>query len=299
MLLKKKGEMTLSVVDKLTAGSIDMHVHFSPDSLQERRQDALRLAQSARDLGMKAIVLKNREYTTVPLALLVSELVPEVRVFGSLTLDNEVGGINPAAVLSAARMGAKVIWMPVLNAANSKVKTERTLGFGLAGPAIFILDSNGKLISEVKEILQIVKEHNIVLASGHISPRETFALAEEAQRVGFTKMVATHALQSQLSETGLTFEEINQLARSGVIIEHSFWAWMPSTFRADPVQITQSVKATAANCCIMTSDFGQYFHPPAPEGLRLFIATMLRNGLGEQEVEMMVKTNPAKLLSLD
>jgi len=279
-------------------GSIDMHVHFSPDSLQERRQDALRLAYSARDLGMRAIVLKNREYNTVPLALLVSELVPEVRVFGSLTLDNEVGGINPSAVLAAAKMGAKVIWMPVLSALNSKAKTERTLGFSLAGPGIFILDSSGKLIPEVKEIFQIVKEHSIILASGHISPRETFALAEEAQRIGFKKMVVTHALQSQLADAGLTNEEIKQLAKSGAFIEHSFWAWMPTVFRADPKQIVDSVKESGAEGCIMSSDFGQYFHPPAPEGLRLFIATMLRNGLAEKEIELMVKTNPARLLSL-
>jgi hypothetical protein len=287
----------MSAVDKLITGAIDMHIHFSPDSLQERRQDALRLARSAKDLNMKAIVLKNREYNTVPLALLVSELVPEVQVFGSLTLDNEVGGINPPAVLSAARMGAKVIWMPVLNAVNSRSKTEATLGFKLAGPALSVLDSSSRLIPEAREILQIVRQYNIVLATGHISPKEVFALAEEAWRIGFGKLVITHALQSQLTDTGLTTGEIQQLAKGGAYIEHSFWAWMPSTFRADPKQIAESVKETGAERCIMSSDFGQYFHPPAPEGLRLFIATMLRNGLNEAEVEMMVKTNPAKLLN--
>ena len=106
----------MTTIDRLMSGSIDMHVHFVPDSLLERRQDALRLAYSARELGMRAIVLKSREYNTAPVALLVSELVPEVQIFGSLTLDNEVGGLNPAAVLAAARMGAKVIWMPTFTA---------------------------------------------------------------------------------------------------------------------------------------------------------------------------------------
>jgi hypothetical protein len=288
----------LSVEDSLLAGAIDMHVHFSPDSLQERRQDALRLAQSAWELGMRAIVLKNREYNTVPLALLVSDMVPEVQTFGSLTLDNEVGGINPSAVLSAARMGAKVVWMPVLNSGNSKVRTESTLGFRLDGPSISILNAGGKLVPQVKEIIAIVKEYDIVLATGHISPREVFALVEEAGRAGLAKIVVTHALQSQLMNQSLTPEEIKQLATSGAFIEHSFWAWMPTTFRADPHQIVESVKATGADRCIMSSDFGQYFHPSAPEGLRLFIATMLRSGLEEKEIAMMVKTNPAKLLNL-
>jgi hypothetical protein len=289
----------VNAIDVLMMGSIDMHIHFGPDSLQERRQDALRLAYSARDLAMKAIVLKHREYNTVPLAQLVSDLVPEVRVLGSLTLDNDVGGINPGAVLSAARMGAKVIWMPVLNSVNSKAKTEATLGFVLAGPALYILDAGGKLLPEVKEIIQIVKEHNIVLGSGHISPKETLALSEEAQRAGFHKLVITHALQSQLTETAFTSDEIKQLAKSGAYIEHSFWAWMPTTFKADPKLIVDSIKATGAERCILSSDFGQYYHPPAPEGLRLFVATLLRNGISEKEIELMVKTNPTKLLGLD
>jgi hypothetical protein len=289
----------MSTVDILMKGSIDMHIHFGPDSLQERRQDALRLAYSARDLGMKAVVLKHREYNTVPLAQLVSELVPEVRVLGSLTLDNDVGGINPGAVLSAARMGAKVIWMPVLNAVNSKAKTEATLGFKLAGPALYLLDSVGKLLPEVKEIVQIVKAHDIVLGSGHVSPKEALALAEEAQKAGFHKLVITHALQSQLTEAPFSPDEIQQLAKGGAFIEHSFWGWMPTTFKADPKVIVDSIKATGSERCIISSDFGQYYHPPAPEGLRLFVATLLRSGISEKEIEMMVKINPARLLGLD
>ncbi len=289
----------MAAEDKLVAGSIDMHVHFNPDSLQERRQDALRLAYSARELGMRAIVLKCRDFNTVPVALLVSELVPEVRTFGSLTLDNEVGGLNPAAVLSAARMGAKVIWMPTLSAANSKTKTERARGFKIPGPELVILDSKGKLLAEIREIFQIVKEYDIILASGHLSPKETFALVEESQRIGFGKIVVTHALQWQLVDAPISEDDVKQLARSGAFIEHSFWGLMPTVSKADPKLIAESVKATGAERCIMSSDFGQSYHPPAPEGLRLFIATMLRNGLVEKDIEWMVKTNPAKLLGLD
>jgi hypothetical protein len=288
----------MAIVDKLLSGSVDMHIHFSPDSLMERRQDALALACSARDLGMRGFVLKSREFNTVPLALLVSKLVPEVQVFGSLTLDNEAGGLNPACVLAAAQMGASLIWMPTVTATNSKARTEKTMGLKLPGEEQTILDSGGKLKSEAKEIFQIVKQFNIVLASGHISPQETFALAEETQRIGFTKMVVTHALQSQLVDSALSSDDILHLARSGATIEHSFWGLMPTVSQSDPKKIVESIKTTGAEHCILSSDFGQIYHPPAPEGFRLFIATLLRNGLGEKEIELMVKTNPMKLLDL-
>jgi len=288
----------MTAVDDLIKGAIDMHVHFSPDSLIVRRQDALELAQSARALGMRGLVLKAREYNTVPMAVLASRLVPEVQVFGSVTLDNEVGGLNPAGALSAARMGAKIIWMPTITALNSKAKTEKHNNYSLPGLGITLLDVKGQLKPEVREIFQIAKEFNIVLASGHSSPKETFALAEEAQRIKFNKMVVTHALQSQLADVALTMDEVTQLARGGAYIEHSFWGFMPTISNWDAKMLADSIKATGAERCIMSSDFGQFFHPPAPEGLRLFIGTMLRKGVREEEIEIMVKTNPAKLLGL-
>jgi len=288
----------VAALDNLIKGSIDMHIHFNPDSLIVRRQDSLELAQSARELGMKALVLKAREFNTVPVAQLVSKLVPEVQVFGSVTLDNEVGGLNPAAALSAARMGAKVIWMPTVTSANSKSRSEGMIGAKLPGEGQTLLDSRGNLKPEAIEAVRIAKEYNIVLASGHISPRETLALSQEARRIEFGKLVITHALQAQLTDASLSAEEIRQLAQQGAFIEHSFWGWMPTVSQADPKQIVESIRSTGPERCILSSDFGQSYHPPAPEGFRLFMATLLRNGLEEKDLEWMVKTNPARLLGL-
>jgi hypothetical protein len=172
------------------------------------------------------------------------------------------------------------------------------LGFKLAGKAQFILDSNGILLAEVKEIIQLTKEYNIVLATGHISPKEIFKLNDEARKIGFNKLVITHALQGVLMETALNLDEIKQLAQSGAYIEHSFWDWMPTMSNLDPQLIIAAIRATGAEQCIMSTDMGQIYNPPAPEGFRLFIATMLRKGLSEKEIELMVKTNPSKLLDL-
>jgi len=117
----------MNAEDRLIDGAIDMHIHIGPESRLTRRQDALQLAYTARDVGLKGILLKNREYGTVPLALLVQKLVPELFTFGSLTLDNEAGGLNPGAVLAWVRMGAKVVWMPTES--TSKNPFLRKIGF--------------------------------------------------------------------------------------------------------------------------------------------------------------------------
>jgi hypothetical protein len=89
-----------------------------------------------------------------------------VLVFGSITLDNEAGGLNPGAVLAWLRMGAKVVWMPTATAANSKNKVLRSRGLDLPGEGQSVLDSYGKLLPEVTEILRIVKEQMLSWAPG-------------------------------------------------------------------------------------------------------------------------------------
>ena len=49
----------MSTVEKLLAGSIDMHVHASPDPRMERRLDALQASFQAREAGMIAAMLSS------------------------------------------------------------------------------------------------------------------------------------------------------------------------------------------------------------------------------------------------
>jgi hypothetical protein len=288
----------LNNLDKLMHGAIDMHIHIGPESRLKRRQDALQLARTAKEYGMRGIVLKNREYATAALAQLVQGLVPEVLTMGSFTLDNEAGGLNPGAVLAWVRMGAKVVWMPTATAANSKGKVKRSRGLDLPGEPQTILDAKGRLLPVVEEIFQIIKEYNVVLGSGHLSPEECFVLVKEARAMGIQKVVLTHVQQEQLMDKILTNDEIVELVKMGAMVEYSFWTCENNIVKSDPSILADSIKIVGAANCIMTTDFGQNDNPPAPEGLKMFISAMLKNGIKESEIEMMVKTNPAKLLGL-
>jgi len=287
------------IEDRLIAGAIDMHIHIAPESRLKRRQNALQLAYTAREVGLKSIVLKNREYGTVALAQLVQELVPEVLTYGSITLDNEAGGLNPGAVLAWVRMGAKVVWMPTATAANSKGKVLRSRGLDLPGEGQRVLNSKGTLLPEVKEIIQIVKDHDIVLGTGHLSPQEVFVLVEEALASGLKRVVITHVLQDQLMDVILTNDEIVRLAKMGAIIEYSYWTCQNNISKVDPGVIVESIKTVGAENCILTTDFGQIDNPPAPEGMKDFLRVLLEGGINEKEIETMVKKNPARLLNLD
>ena len=98
--------------------------------------------------------------------------------------------------------------------------------------------------------------------------------------------------------TGMTIEDMKSLATKGAYVEHSVHAMMPLTYRQNPEQLLESVRAIGPEHCIISSDFGQDFHPMPAEGLRMGVATLLNVGLEEVEAGIMVRENPSRLLGL-
>jgi len=284
-------------IDDLVRGSIDMHVHHAPCTLIPGRMNALDTAKWARQMGMKAIVLKSSDYPTAPLAEIVNELVPEVKVIGSICLDYEIGGLNFHALEFSAKAGAKMAWMPTHSSSNSIAKERSLLGWNIEGEGLSILNSEHKLVPEMGRLLSLIKEHDMVLANGHISPRETFALVEAAQKMGISKIVITHALWTNGMEP-FSLEELRRLGQKGVFIEHCYVGFLPTDFRNDPKSMVEAIKYIGAEHCIISTDLGQYYNPPPAEGMRMFIALLLKNGITEHDIELMAKENPAQLLDL-
>ena len=276
-------------VDKLLQGSIDMHVHHGPDAgeILRPRLDALQGARQAREAGMKAIVLKCHECPTAGIAYIVNQVVPEVFTFGSICLNREVGGLNPGALEYSAKLGAKVVWMPT---SSSRYHIEGS------ADGITILDSDGKLLPVVHEILDIIDKYQMVLATGHLSVEEIFTLVDEARSKGLSKILITHPLGA-MRVPYFSLDEQCRVAEKGAFLEYCFNGVIEGWF--EPVSIVETVKTVSAEHCILSTDFGQDHNPAPTEGMRVAIAYMLRYGLTENEVELMVKVNPAKLLGLD
>src|ERR1041384_837211 len=165
-------------------GAVDLHVHSAPD-LESRRFNDIELAREAAHAGMGAVLIKSHQNSTVERAWLVSQLIPEIRVFGGLVLNETVGGLNPAAVQLAVNMGAKQVWMPTRSARNHRRHE------GLAGGSS-IIDERGQLVPAIEEILQILAGSGCILGTGHLSREETFALIERAGGLSGLKVLVTH-----------------------------------------------------------------------------------------------------------
>ena len=59
--------------------------------------------------------------------MILEKLFPEtgVKLFSGIALNNASGGINPHAVNHAINIGAKIVWLPTLSAANHIAKSAR------------------------------------------------------------------------------------------------------------------------------------------------------------------------------
>jgi uncharacterized protein DUF6282 len=280
-----------SEIAALLRGAIDLHVHFGPDAHLQRSVDAIDAAQQAAAAGMAAIVLKSHDYPTAPVAAVVDRVVDGLRVFGGLTLDRQVGGLNPAAVEVSAKLGAKILWMPTLSSANDHVK------FGRSDPGISLLDEENRLAEPLWEILKLARAHDMILASGHVSVPEIHAVFTAAQQVGIERLLITHALETLAGPT-LTIADLHDFVGQGAMIEFSYLTCGGALATEPPAKIAAAIHAVGADHCVMSTDYGQKRNPPPVDGLRGFIGDLLRCGVTETEIGAMVRRNPAALLGL-
>lgn len=266
-------------------GTIDLHFHAGPD-VRERKLTYLEAALQARDAGMKAILIKSHSTITADIASLIQPLVKDILVFGGIALNYPLGGLNPAAVVTALRLEAKQIWMPTLSAAN-QYRHERKKG------GITILSRKGSLKKEVIEILEILSRHDVILSTGHLSQDEIIVLVKEAIKKKMKKILVTHPDHFFIQ---MPAEVQKELAKEGAFFDRCFPT--PTTSPLSMEEMAKRIKEVGVASSVLTSDFGQPENPLPVEGLRSYIQQFIQLGFSDQEIDQMVKINPSKLLNL-
>jgi len=287
----------------LLRGAIDVHIHAAPDIVPRLLND-FELAAAARTAGMAAIVLKSRHMLTADRAQIAQKAFPGVKVFGGIALNLPAcGGVNPEAVKVAIRMGAKVIWLPTLSAANhiqgNKTRITGNLAAmsqGFRAQPVPVVGENGVVKSELVEILELIGDAGIVLATGHLSVPEIKTVVDAAVAAGERKILVNHP---ELWLIGMSIEDQRTLARTGAMMEVCIRsATSPGHAELSPRVLAERIAAVGAEHIAMATDYGQVDSPPAPEGMRWSIDQMLECGIPAQDVERMTKVNPSRLLGL-
>lgn len=272
------------------AGVIDIHVHCDPDSMA-RSIDAIDLARLAKARGMRAVVLKNHYESTASLAYIVRKEVPGIEVFGGIDLNLTVGGINPAAVEYMVRVKGgwgRVVWMPTFDAENQ-------VRFSKQNRPFVPVAKGGELLPEVKQVIALAARHQLTLETGHSSAEEGLMIVREARKQGVQHIVVTHAMAV---EVGMTIPQMREAAAQGAYIEFVYNGLVGAGKTFEMRDYAKAIRAVGPQFCILSSDMGQKGNPLPPDGLSAFFAGLLQEGFSTAEIDLMSKTNPARVLGL-
>jgi hypothetical protein len=285
------------------AGAIDMHIHSGPD-LFERVGDSLEIAKRCEAAGMRAVVFKAHHEGTMTRAYFCNKQLENLKVFGGFTLNDFTGGINPTAAKLALDLGAKIIWAPTM---HSKYH-EEIFGRGTYGikrlsvegtihkPGIGVLDDKGGLISELVDILELVKAKGAIFGTSHLGPREIEAIVD--RYASQMKILINHPLFLPRMPN----EWFAQMAAKGAHLEICATSCQPMAVnQGGEMTLKRAVDLihlSGVERCVISSDAGQTHNPWPDDALRAFINCLYDVGMPEEGIGDMVVTNPAKLMGL-
>lgn len=281
--------------DPILRGAIDIHAHTGPDTYN-RQWDAFEIAERAQFHGLRAIVLKSHWTETAAMAQLaqtraLSPNGPPLEVFGGIALNVSVGGINPMAVRVFAEMSggrAKVLWLPTHDSEHEV----RVLG--QQRPYV-IVSQDGVLLPQMLEVLDLVAQYHLTLATGHVSPAEMLQIVAAARARGITRIIITHpGLGPQFTDP--TLEQLQGVVGGGAFAEIVASELFAPTLRADTVAMIRTLGP--ANC-IVSTDSGLVGTPYHTDALVMAANILREAGFTEAELDLMFRRNPAAVLGLE
>ena len=279
------------LTDPVLDGAIDLHAHFGPDSYP-RQWDAFEIVALAKERGLRAIVLKNHWSETAGLAYLLRKYGAQgIEVFGAVTLDTPVGGVNPQAVRYMADVTGgygRIVWMPTHDSEHEVTYNKETRPF-------VRVSRDGVLLPEVLEVLDVIAEHDLTLATGHVTPREALMILAEARKRGIRRLIVTHPLLDP-QFTFMSVDELREAVGLGALIEIT----AGSLFREGPGRgrVLEAVRAIGPDAFFVGSDSGLVGTPNHTDALVMAARVLRQNGIDERALDVMFKHNPARLLGL-
>ncbi len=290
------------VIAGLLRGAVDLHCHSGP-SVMPRSLNHVQAIREAQEAGMHAVLFKDHYYSVTPVAKLLEEIMPDLRLhlLTGVPLNNTVGGFNPYAVDHGLKLGARLVWMPTFSAANhlrhghrhvilpTKQAMRRPTG-------LTAVTDQGDLKEEVKPILDQIAEADGVLSAGHLHISEIWPLFDEAKKRGVKRLLVNHPT----FVVDANLRDIKELVDMGAYIEHSFCMFINEAYSKHftGAQLKELITVAGIDRTILGSDLGQVKNPHPVAGFRSVIRLCLALGYGEAEIRKMISLNACRLMGL-
>lgn len=274
---------------ELVKGAYDLHTHSAPSHVN-RDLDDFELIREADALGMAGVMIKSHYHPTCDRAIIANKYAgaKTTKAYGALALNWPVGGINPYAVEASAKMGAILVWMPTKDSRNCLTFGNMDGGLNTA-KGVTIYDDDGKILPAVYDVFDVVKKHDIYLATGHLSAQESIELCKLGREQG-VKMILTHP---DWSRTIVPLETQLELAHMGVIVEKVWINVVEGDVSLE--NFMDSMRKIGSEGIYLVTDRGQKGQKHPAVALVDCIQTLLEAGMSEKEIINMSHVVPAMI----
>jgi hypothetical protein len=182
----------------------------------------------------------------------------------------------------------RIVWMPTHD-------SEHEVAYNNEQRPSVRVTHDGVLLPEVLEVLALVAEHELTLATGHVTPTETLLILAEARKRGISRLIVTHPLLDP-QFTFMSVPQLREATAMGAVIEIT----AGSLFRegAGRERVLDAVRALGPESFFVGSDSGLVGTPNHTDALVMAARVLRQNGIDEQALNVMFKDNPARLLGL-
>jgi hypothetical protein len=173
-----------------------------------------------------------------------------------------------------------------MDAAHHRSVTRHPRGGGIS-----LIDDKGNVVPEMKEILKLMAETDMVLGLCHQSTAERFAVVREAVRAGVARIEVNHP---NYPLAMMSPEQAKELADMGAYIGIYAMHLSPPAFVWD--EAMAFYKTVGPERIVFGSDSGHIETGIPWEQLRKMILGFLFRGVPDEHVKMMCQTNAYNLL---
>lgn len=280
-------------------GTWDLHIHALPCILG-RAVDDISVAEQCRAMGMAGIAVKAHLESTSSRAWHVNRQIPGFRYVGGIALNYPVGGINPSAVDACLRLGGRIVWMP---SGHSRFHAEVKGKLGAWGPAdmtlyvppgatgITVLDADGNLTRDARDVIDVIRGQKAVLASSHCSPAEIRAMAAYCRAEG-VKFVMTHILWVPQYSMELAKYVIEQ----GGIVELTAGVVGGYNRKVNAAEAVDIIRELGPRNMLLSSDCGGTRSTAPAEAMRVMVANLVHARLPAADARTMMVDIPEMLI---
>jgi len=293
-------------ISRLLVGAVDLHCHSGP-SVMARDLNHIEAMQEAAAAGFRAMLIKDHYYSATPVTEMLNQAYGHLNItlFSGVPLNNAVGGFNKHAVDHGIALGARLVWLPTFSAKNHidsrygiKAGFPHTTRKMIPFDPLTPIDADGKVKGEVKEILDLIAQYDVILAGGHLHISEILPVFEEAKLRGVKRLLVNHP--SFIVDA--THEDIRRLVTMGAYIEHSLCMFIPVAKRKrdpfPPEELDELIQSGTVDRTILASDLGQRGADHPVVGFRNVIRICIKLGYSDEDIRKMVSSNALQLLGL-